>query len=249
MALFPRHTKFQSALLEEIMDSFGWASFASPSLSEADKSAAVAGVLRGSTSRHITEATAAKSFKASVENLVAPITRLTKHCSRSKQQGLTEYIRGVNDLVRMFYAAPTKRGYDLLERHSAHAAHLMNEVVAGRQVDRLAKEIIAITPLQETSKALVETLVEHDRFIHTLEQKLKVVVEKWEPVDRGLFVYVDRHSTAIMESALNESRLWEVADSMGYLLLRHGSKTDLDYGPFGESTSCWLFVYAPVLTS
>ena len=221
------------------MDSFSWAPFVCEG---ADKTREISRILQGDERSSKVEEGGAAAFKAKVESLVEPIHRLDKHCRRSKQAHLLEYIRTSKKVVDSFYASPDKAGYDLLEKHSLHASRLLNSVVTGKPVDRVAREILKL------DTKLVEAMVDHDKFIRALEKNFKVKVQKSEPINQGVFVYFDPEDTQKMGEVVKNSKelMDNIVDDLGYLLLRRGVVSDIDYGPFGESLSCWLFVYAPV---
>ena len=87
----------------------------------------------------------------------------------------------------------------------------------------------------------------HEQFIHKLEQKLQIVVERWEPVSNGVYVYLDRVNTRLALSKINNVHsAYEFLASLGYVLLRRGTIEDIEFGSFGEQVSKWIFVCMPV---
>jgi hypothetical protein len=248
--MFKPYQKFQSKLLEEIMNSSPWGDFLPTSLDESEKSIALSNLLRTGECEVATNVDSAKVWARKTLGLIETTQSLTKHCSRTANKGLRRWINFCEKVITTFKARPSRGLYELLERQSAHSKTLLENITKGRNVDGLAKELLSVMHRSITSHGIriMESLVDHSKFVKSLEKEFSVKAAKYVPIRDGVFVYFDKESTDKLNDVVANynSYITRISDEFGYLLLRKGTISDIEYGNFGEDTSCWMFVYAPI---
>jgi hypothetical protein len=246
--MFPRSQRFTSLLLEEIEASHRWCPFVSELLSESAKDKVLSRLLEGKETAGIDDSEAATRWVEQVQTVIGPIAKLEKHCVRTTQESLRKYINASAKLVENFKRHATRKLYNALLRRASYSGKLYEAVAAGKNVNGLVEELLRIDDVVESTNSLIEELVDHEKFVRKLESTFKISVQEFEPIREGVFVYLDQENTNKLEDALKTAKdvFDTINDEMGYLLLRKGVKSDMEFGPFGESLTCWTFVYAPV---
>lgn len=245
--MFKPFQKFQSKLLEEIMDS-RWAHFVSPNLTEEEKTNVLSTIIRtGNSRRGVSDPAAAAEWAEKTNRIIESITGLAKHCSRTTNPYLKKWISFCEKSVSSFKANPTKKLSDLLERQAFHSTTLLENVKQGKAVGGLAEELLRVMS-GSVRMSLIENIVDHSKFIKGLEKEFDIDVVKYEPIRDGVFIYLDLDSTNKLNDVVANSNSYieRIADEFGYLLLRKGAVPNIEYGNFGENLSCWMFVYAPL---
>lgn len=247
--MFKPYQKFQSKLLEEIMDS-RWADFVH--LSESDKGSVLSAMLRTGSAdlKGVADKAGASEWMGKVTKITEAITSLSRHCSRTTSTSLKRWLSFCEKTMSTFKASPTKKIFDLLERQAFHSHTLLEAVKHGKSVDGLSKELFVMVSSSMGAQgiSLIESIVDHSKFVKGLEKEFDLTVVKYEPIRDGVFVYLDRESAIKLSNTVANSNTYinSIADEFGYLLLRKGSVPDVEYGSIGENLSCWMFVYAPV---
>lgn len=250
--LFKPYEKFNSKLLEEIMDSSCWADFLPQHLSESEKSMALSTLLRSGVveSESIVSIDKASIWLDKANKMIESILNLSRHCSRTVSKPLKKWIKFCEKTISAFKASPSKRLFEIMERQSFHSKTMLECVTRGKAVDSLAREIYQMVSSSVKTRdiRIMESLVDHSKFIQALEKNFDIKVKKYEPIRDGVFVYLDDPNTAKLSDVVSNSTSYitKIADELGYLLLRKGTPSDIQYGNFGEDASCWMFVYAPV---
>ncbi len=191
------------------------------------------------------------------------ISKLAAHARRTTNSTLRTYMEAIDTLRTVFKEDPTMARWHILETHSQHCLNLLNEMQGGDFADEIA--LVALETLQEELAKDAEALVkkigktnnnssndkvssvdvhQHDKFIKTLEKAFKIVVHHFEPVNEGVFVYIDEENNDDLLRQLStlEDRLDKITDQYGYVMLRKGTIDDIRWGSYPNGLAKWMFI-------
>ena len=87
----------------------------------------------------------------------------------------------------------------------------------------------------------------HEKFVKALEKDFDITVHHFEPVNEGVFVFMDEESNNKLgdELSTNVDLFDKLTDEHGYILIRRGTPEDIKWGSFPNGLAKWMFVYSP----
>lgn len=193
-------------------------------------------------------------------------TKLRGHITRSKSAELRAYMEALTKLEEKFRGTPTRGVWEVVKKHAEHASNLLDELQAGGFSEHLA--VIALEVLQEDlakdAEALLKQIAKagngaesdevdeddhkaHDKFVKALEKDFDIVVHHVEPINDGVFVFMDEENNEKLLSQLKtlKDRLDKITDKHGYIMLRKGTVDDVQWGSFPNGMAKWMFIYSP----
>lgn len=248
--MFKPFQNFQSKLLAEIYESPLWADFLQTGLTESEKSSTLSTILRSERYEGVSDISEAKAWVSKVRGFFQIIESLSKSCSRNRGKDITKWVSFCEKTISTFKVSPNKKLYDLIERQSNHSKTLLDAAKRGKSVEGLSRELYSMLNKSMNSQGIrmIESLVDHSKFVRELEKEFDVKAVRYEPIRDGVFIYFNREDTKKMNDVVANynSYIQRIADAFGYLLLRKGSFSEIEYGSFGDDASCWMFVYAPL---
>lgn len=135
----------------------------------------------------------------------------------------------------------------VLARHRRHAASVLSRVRSGVPQEQVCARLLAgLREDVEGSGGDMDFLMDghtHKQFVAALEKEYKVEVHHFDEVGNGVYVYLDAENNALLRDALTDAEALDtVAEELGYLLLRRGTRDDVEYGGFGDDLARWIFV-------
>lgn len=190
------------------------------------------------------------------------IHKLSSHAKRTRSKSLQEYIESVAVLKNRFKETPSNNLWRILEKHVEHAIGLINELRNGEYAEEIA--VVAKEALQEDLAKDAEDLLkqigkgapskndevseedvkEHEKFVRSLEKDFDITVHHFEPVNEGIFVYIDEENNDELLRQLQtlEDRLDKLNAKHGYLLVRKGTTDDILWGSYPNGMAKWMFI-------
>jgi hypothetical protein len=261
--MFPEFQRFKSKLAEEMVNDVLWAPFIPFELTESVRKATLVDLMNSgpesffkysSNVGNISSPEQASQFYEEVVGINRSFKSLADHTRRSAKQNLRKYNSMCESMMIYFFKKPSRRLHELAKRHSIHAATLLEDIQNGDYNEGLIGELLGILEksyvkaLKTETPSLMESLIDHTSFVSALSKSAGVKVERWEGVREGVYLYLDSENTQKLASAVSDTYKYinNIADKHGYLLLRQGSMSDVEFGSFGENLSRWTFVHSPL---
>ena len=259
---FPARPQF-SALSSRLMEAHGWSNFLAPGLSESQQSNMLSALLRVEDgtippSRKIVDLAGAAKFFEDFQSFHRAHTRLSRHTARTTHPHLKEYVQTVGGLISDYAVAPSYGTYALLKENCGrHASRILQDLQEGDYSDELTglitrelrtklRESVAqgLSRIGTSGLCEEDSTHDHSKFIKQFEKEFELQVHRWEPLGDGVTIYLDQWNHDKMGGELPDlnTTLERLADKQGYLMLRRGQQSDIDFGSFPEPTSRWLFV-------
>ena len=175
-------------------------------------------------------------------------------------------MEALNKLEARFKTSPSNGLWEVLKKHSEHASSLLDELQVGGFADHLSVVVLEVLQedLAKDAEALLKQIAKakggaeadevsdedikvHDKFIKALEKEFEISVHHFEPINDGVFVFLDEENNDILLDKLKslESILNDITDKHGYLLLRKGTPDDIVWGSYPNGMAKWMFIYCP----
>lgn len=193
-------------------------------------------------------------------------SKLKAHATRSRSASVRAYMEALNKLEARFKTSPSNGLWEVLKKHSEHASSLLDELQVGGFADHLSVVVLEVLQedLAKDAEALLKQIAKakggaeadevsdedikvHDKFIKALEKEFEISVHHFEPINDGVFVFLDEENNDILLDKLKslESILNDITDKHGYLLLRKGTPDDIVWGSYPNGMAKWMFIYCP----
>jgi hypothetical protein len=193
------------------------------------------------------------------------VSKLAAHAKRTSSSVMRAYLEAVEVFKNEFRENPTLGKWNILENHAKHCITVLHEMQNGGSFaeetalvaheslqEEIAKDAEALVKqigksnTEKTDKVSEEDVHEHDKFVKALERGFKIEVHHFEPVNEGVFIYMDEENNSEFSSQLKTmtDRLDKITDKHGYLLLRQGTIDDIVWGSYPNGLAKWLFVKA-----
>jgi len=138
---------------------------------------------------------------------------------------------------------------ETVAKHDRHADVLLKRVKRGEVQENAARALLRQLHEEvsddEANMSFLMKDGSHGKFITKLKRAFHFKVHHFDEVGNGVYVYLDPENSKILGDALDntETIFNDLADDLGYLLLRRGNVEDGTYGHFGDNAlSTWIFV-------
>ena len=188
-----------------------------------------------------------ETCSAEMHKMCESIRTFTTHTSRNSEA--VRFAKKWGSLYEAFTNNPNRESHFQLQRYATHASIMEKSMKKGRPWHRhilseLLNEQSDMSRFASTLSEDLESDTDHDAFIKGFEKAFKVKVQRHEGVSNGVYVYINAEDTATINTQLlSASDYMElITKNMGYICVRRGQPSDIDYGPYSERLSKWVFV-------
>lgn len=192
--------------------------------------------------------------------------KLQAHAKRATTKPLREYLASLRKLEENFRGNPSRNLWRVLCRHAEHSQALIEELQGGEFAEQmalvnleslqeeLAKDAEAFMKMigkasgeRENDEVDDEDIHDHDKFVKALQKDFDIEVHHFEPVNEGVFVFLDEENNDLLLAGLKslKDRLDKLTDKHGYLLIRKGTVDDIVWGSYPNGLAKWMFIKCP----
>ena len=197
---------------------------------------------------------------------------LYKHAARTSAPNLRLYIAGIKQVCESVRENPTPAACSALIQNYKHCESLLSDLRTRNYDDRYTK-VLAARLSEELAKGASDLIrqlgstepteygdfqdstidptgdldADHEKFIGDLEKGLKCQVHHWEPWREGIVLFMDEDNTAKVLDQLRgyNDVLEKITSKFGYIMLRRGDATDIQFGAYSSPMSRWMFIRLP----
>lgn len=267
MTMFPTPKSFSRPAALFLREA-AWVPFVDSSLALSEKNEIVRRLILGESTdipkyyrKHITDISEAESFVASHRKLKESVQKVYRHTVRGNYPALRGYLKLIEAVYTKHYQQePCSALYSSLYEHGyRNCSQIFEAIQEGTYEDKAT--VLFQEELEESLREYVkgdsvagylreatdEQMASHRKFVTGFSKTFGISVEKWESVAEGIILYLDQEAhNKVCEKLVDSQQISElVTTNHGYILLRRGQQSDIDFGMFSQPWSKWMFVASP----